>query len=153
MTTKVINRQDLAGIITANNTRLNTRNDAAYVGKEQGKGLSSNDFTTAYKNKLDGLTATPDWSSIQNKPSLEGFESADPTILKQTDVVDSLNSTSTSAPLSAKQGKVLNEAITGINGVLESTSPSMTSQEIDAMIADIWGDNQSQGGNEQSGGE
>lgn len=38
------------------------------------------------------------------------YEDADATILKEADVVDSLESTSTTAPLSANQGKVLKDA-------------------------------------------
>jgi len=38
------------------------------------------------------------------------YEDADATILKQANIVDALNSTSTTAPLSANQGKVLKDA-------------------------------------------
>lgn len=54
-----------------------------FVAKEAGKGLSTNDFTTELKNKLDGIAAgaqvnvKPDWSAgagtpseILNKPSI-----------------------------------------------------------------------------------
>ena len=54
-----------------------------FVAKESGKGLSSNDFTTELKNKLDGIEAQaqknvkPDWSAsagsateILNKPTI-----------------------------------------------------------------------------------
>ena len=55
----------------------------AFVAKEAGKGLSTNDFTTTYKNKLDGIEAgaqknvKPDWTAasgssaeILNKPTI-----------------------------------------------------------------------------------
>lgn len=55
----------------------------AFVAKESGKGLSSNDFTTELKNKLDGIetqaqkNVKPDWSAsagsaaeILNKPTI-----------------------------------------------------------------------------------
>lgn len=55
----------------------------AFVAKESGKGLSTNDFTTELKNKLDGIEAQaqknvkPDWSAsagsaaeILNKPTI-----------------------------------------------------------------------------------
>lgn len=56
---------------------------AAFVAKEAGKGLSTNDFTTELKNKLDGIAAgaqvnvKPDWNAgsgtdaeILNKPTI-----------------------------------------------------------------------------------
>jgi len=44
------------------------------------------------------------------------YEDADATILKQANIVDALNSTSTTAPLSANQGKVLKDAQDAIKG-------------------------------------
>ena len=56
---------------------------AAFVAKEAGKGLSTNDFTTELKNKLDGIATgaqvnvKPDWNAgsgtaaeILNKPTI-----------------------------------------------------------------------------------
>ena len=46
-----------------------------FVAKESGKGLSSNDFTTELKNKLDGIAAgaqvnvKPDWSAAAGQPN------------------------------------------------------------------------------------
>lgn len=37
--------------------KLNARNNIGAVGKEEGKGLSQNDFTNAYKNNVDANTA------------------------------------------------------------------------------------------------
>jgi hypothetical protein len=65
------------------------------VDKVTGKGLSTNDYTTAEKNKLAGI------ASDANKTTVE----------------DLLTSTSTTNALSAKQGKVLNDKIESINGV------------------------------------
>lgn len=42
----------------------------AKVDKVDGKGLSTNDFTSDYKNKLDSLTTTPSWNDIADKPDL-----------------------------------------------------------------------------------
>lgn len=48
---------------------------AAFVAKEAGKGLSTNDFTTEAKSKLDGIEAgaqvnvKPDWSAGSGTPS------------------------------------------------------------------------------------
>lgn len=38
-------------------SKLDTKNDEKYVAKEAGKVLSTNDFTNAYKTKLDGIEA------------------------------------------------------------------------------------------------
>lgn len=62
------------------------------VDKVDGKGLSTNDYTTAEKNKLAGIE----------------------TGANATTVVDSLSSTSTTDALSANQGKVLDGKITNL---------------------------------------
>ena len=54
----------------------NTSQDTAINGKVDkvtNKGLSSNDFTTAYKNKIDGLSTvatTGSYSDLSNKPTI-----------------------------------------------------------------------------------
>lgn len=63
------------------------------VDKEGGKGLSTNDYTAAEKNKLAGI------EQGANK----------------TTIVDALNSASTTSALSAAQGKKLDEKIAKIN--------------------------------------
>ena len=65
------------------------------VDKVTGKALSTNDYTTAEKNKLAGI------ASGANKTTVE----------------DLLTSTSPTNALSAKQGKVLNDKIESISGV------------------------------------
>ena len=65
------------------------------VDKVEGKDLSTNDYTTAEKDKLAGI------ASGANKTTVE----------------DVLTSTSTTNALSAKQGKVLNDKIASINNV------------------------------------
>lgn len=67
---------------------------AAFVAKQDGKGLSTNDYTTTEKNKLAGIA-----------------EGANKTIVE-----DVLTSTSPTNALSANQGKVLNDRIDGIIG-------------------------------------
>ena len=59
------------------------------VKQEKGKNLSTNDFTTEYKNKIDGIE----------------------TGANKTIINDTLTSISTTEALSAKQGKILNEKI------------------------------------------
>lgn len=63
--------------------------ESGKVDKVEGKGLSSNDFTNAYKTKLDGIA-----------------EQANKTI-----VVNSLKSTSITNALAGAQGKVLKDLI------------------------------------------
>ncbi len=87
-------------------------------------GLTQKNFTTTLKTKLDGIDtsadvnrtmdATPTNGNTSNSVSsdgvfdaLAGKEGADSTILKEAEIVDTLTSTSTTAPLSAKQGKEL----------------------------------------------
>lgn len=49
---------DLAGL-TEYNEKLNAKLDEKYVQQEEGKGLSANDFTDEYKQKIDDLAYTP----------------------------------------------------------------------------------------------
>ena len=65
---------------------------AKFQKKEEGKGLSTNDYTTEEKNKLAGIE--------------EGAN--------KTTIVDSLTSDSANDALSAKQGKLLNDSIAKI---------------------------------------
>jgi|GEM_PF-6642778 len=60
------------------------------------------------------------------------YEDADATILKEADVVDSLDSTSTTAPLSANQGKVLKDAQDVLNADV-STEGSVAKSIKDAV--------------------
>lgn len=68
-----------------------------FVAKETGKGLSTNDYTTAEKEKLAGIA-----------------EGANKTIVENV-----LTSTSETNALSAAQGKVLNDKIAAINTNME----------------------------------
>lgn len=63
--------------------------DNSKVEKVEGKGLSTNDFTKALKDKLDGISVGAN----------------------KTTIVNNLTSTSTTSALSANQGKILNEKI------------------------------------------
>ena len=69
-------------------------------------------------------------------------EDADPTILKEGDVEDSLNSTSTTKPLSANQGKQLNDDKASLSAIITDhdrwllTSPfSGSSEPIDSNLS------------------
>lgn len=63
--------------------------ESGKVDKVEGKELSSNDFTNAYKTKLDGITAQANKTIVDN----------------------SLTSTSTTKALAAAQGKALKDLI------------------------------------------
>lgn len=63
--------------------------ESGKVDKVEGKGLSSNDFTNAYKTKLDGIAAQANKTIVNN----------------------SLTSTSTTNALAAAQGKALKDLI------------------------------------------
>ncbi|EKN67509.1 pyocin knob domain-containing protein [Schinkia azotoformans] len=65
--TDVVNIQDLNDNMDIIDTQLKSLNDDK-VQKETGKGLSSNDFTTAEKNKLAGLSGN--YNDLTNKPTL-----------------------------------------------------------------------------------
>lgn len=67
------------------------------VDKVSGKGLSTNDFTSTYKTKLDGIA----------------------TGANNTTVTNNLTSTSTTNALSANQGRILNNKILDYETVLE----------------------------------
>lgn len=84
------NYPDTSTPISAENlNQMQTNIDNSKVEKVEGKGLSTNDFTTVLKEKLDGI------SSGANK----------------TTIVNNLTSTSTTSALSSAQGKVLNDKI------------------------------------------
>lgn len=63
--------------------------ESGKVDKVEGKELSSNDFTDAYKSKLDGIAAQANKTTVEN----------------------SLTSTSTTEALAAAQGKALKDLI------------------------------------------
>lgn len=66
--------------------------ESGKVDKVEGKELSSNDFTNAYKTKLDGITAQANKTIVEN----------------------SLTSTSTTNALAAAQGKALKDLINAL---------------------------------------
>lgn len=74
------------------------------VAKVAGKNLSQEDFTSAHKNKLEGIEA-----GAQVNPT----------------PVDDLTSNSTSLPLSANQGRVLKGLIDAINELLQSDDTTL----------------------------
>ena len=92
--------KELADAVTANKTVADALNSAIgnKVDKVSGKGLSTNDYTTAEKNKLGGIAANA------NNYVLPAATS---TVLGGVKVQNNLTSDSTSDSLSAAQGKAL----------------------------------------------
>lgn len=92
--------KELADAVTANKTVADALNAAigTKVDKVSGKGLSTNDYTTAEKNKLSGI------ASNANNYVLPAATS---TVLGGVKVQNNLTSDSTSDSLSAAQGKAL----------------------------------------------
>lgn len=88
-----------------------------------GADLAASDIPSIPLSKISDVTATSTelnyvhgvTSSIQTQ--LNNKEAADATILKKANVVDGVSSTSTDLPLSAKQGKLLNDRITSLEAV------------------------------------
>lgn len=78
------------------------------VDKVSGKGLSTNDYTTAEKEKLAGVEAGATNTTVEN----------------------SLTSDSTTNALSAAQGKALNTSLTSLVKVISGTTPSATGSEV-----------------------
>lgn len=120
---------------------------SVFIVKEAGKGLSTNDYSTAEKEKLADLTnyVHPTHAAKSNglyKVTIDGTghvsaataaAKADITGLgipgETTEVVDSLASGSTVAALSARQGAVLKALIDGLS--LEAGSNCMLKLEYD----------------------
>lgn len=115
--------------------------DDTFVAKEEGKGLSTNDYTTAEKTKLaslenyDDTEIKEDISELQSgkvdKETGKGLSTNDydntekgkvASALQPTDVVDDLISSDTDKPLSAKQGKELNDNKAPMYELLAHTS-------------------------------
>lgn len=84
------------------------------VSVVEGKGLSSNDYSNDEKTKLEGIEEGAKANVKANWNSTEG----DSEILNKPNVIDNLESTSSTDILSAKQGKVLKEKIEETGGGL-----------------------------------
>lgn len=112
------------------------------VDKVSGKGLSTNDYTTAEKQKLASLSApinnltststTAPLSAAQGKELKRLIDSK-----PNTPVVDSLTSTSTTSALSANQGKILDGRLRVVEGKLSGGSATIgvDSTEVNAVKA------------------
>lgn len=81
----------------------------ALISNGSGK-VAVSDITSTELNYLDGVT-----SNIQTQ--LNNKEAADATILKKANVVDNVTTTTTNIPLSANQGKLLNDRINNLESV------------------------------------
>lgn len=93
--------------------------DTNKVDKVSGKGLSTNDFTTTYKNKLDGIEAQANKTIVDNALSSSStnpvqnkvVNTALGTKVNTADIVDDLETDNSAKVLSARQGKKLREGL------------------------------------------
>lgn len=94
-----VNRLIAAQVATLPTTesvqQLITSGTSDFVRKEEGKGLSTNDYTTEEKNKLAGISV----AAITRLRPVDGLASTDPL-----------------RPLSARQGKILKDMLDQIKG-------------------------------------
>ena len=81
---------------------------------------------TILQDIVDSIYTKADGISISNVTglvtALANKENADPTILKESEIIDNVVSTSTTAPLSANQGKVLKDLIDALPAPSTATS-------------------------------
>lgn len=95
----------------------------------EGKGLSSNDYSNDEKTKLEGIEEGAEANVKADWNSTEGSSE----ILNKPNVIDNLESTSSTDILSAKQGKVLKEKIeeaSQTGGILAGTVVAYTGDTI-----------------------
>ena len=128
--TKTLGDSDLIAVEIAQEIRGLTKEDALEtLGINDLDGRVQYLEETALNNKADkdtdAVVGNFAYFDAEGNPVDSGkkdadYEDADATILKEADVVDSLESTSTTAPLSANQGKVLNDAIGEVEGRVET---------------------------------
>ena len=93
--------------------------DTNKVDKVSGKGLSTNDFTTTLKNKLDGIEAQANKTVVDNALSSSStnpvqnkvVNTALGTKVNTADIVDDLETDNSAKVLSARQGKKLREGV------------------------------------------
>ena len=83
--------------------------------------LSEFNFNSTLKTKLDSLVVIDD----ADRATSTATQSALDLKVNITDIVDNLTSTAANLPLSAKQGKVLDTAITSINTLLASDDTTL----------------------------
>lgn len=79
------------------------------VDKVTGKGLSTNDFTTPLKDKLDGIEEGADKSKVTSVNGQIGDVIVEGGTGGSVDIADDLVTDDSTKALSARQGKVLNE--------------------------------------------
>ncbi|MFA6632742.1 MAG: hypothetical protein WCU90_10615 [Kiritimatiellia bacterium] len=115
------------------NTALENLNTLK-VDKVAGKALSTNDFTTTLKNKLDGIEtganktivdsalSTTSTNPVQNKVVDAGLALK----INTADIINSLTSSETTKPLGAAQGKILREDPTFRSYATNGVSPFFT---------------------------
>lgn len=110
---------------------------AAYVSKEEGKGLSSNDFTDAHKTTVENVQqgyvtgVKGDNEDFYRQGDVE-ITCEDIGASKVADIQDNLVNTSVDKPLSANQGKVLNETKINYTDVKNNLTSTDTNKPLSA---------------------
>ena len=110
------------------------------VDKEEGKGLSTNDYTDAEKADVAKVKNKANTSDVLTKTNTTEFTPTGdyhPATKKyvddnKTSVVDNLESTSATSALSANQGKVINDKITALP--IKSLAGQSVSPESDTTV-------------------
>lgn len=106
--------------------------DTVYVTATEKMYLVIDDTHLSTEAGYQQYAASVTWSTISGKPSnlMVGTSvstasgSSQSPFLHQSDIINTLTSTSTTKPLSAKQGRVLNTSITDINTLMGNTTIS-----------------------------
>lgn len=96
---------------------------------EAGKGLSSNDFTDTYKNKIDGIEDGAEVNavdSVNGKTGAVVLSASDVGAVATSDIADNLTTEDATKVLSASQGKVLSDANSATNQQLALAKSSIT---------------------------
>ena len=96
---------------------------------EAGKGLSSNDFTDTYKNKIDGIEDGAEVNavdSVNGKTGAVVLSASDVGAVATSDIADNLTTEDATKVLSANQGKVLSDANSATNQQLALAKSSIT---------------------------
>lgn len=95
--------------------------DASITNAKVASGIDAVKIGDGTVSNIEFQTLSDIDIDVTIQAQLNGKENADATILKQANVVDNLTSTSTIAPLSAKQGKTLQDTKANDNAVVHNT--------------------------------
>lgn len=115
-----------------------TKNDARFQQKEQGKGLSTNDYTTAEKTKLSGVEANA------NNYSLPDATSSVKGGVMLSSATDSTDATKAATPAAVKaaydlaNGKQSPQTTLNGYGITDAYTKTQVDGKIDAAIGSVY---------------